>query len=168
MSIVRMEPSCREGAFRVKAHRVLRDMRLAAAALVVPLALVFGLSSAGLTLASDVELPKTTLGLAVTLIAVVVIAPLWEELVFRGFVYRGIASSRLGVAGAIVISSLLWAALHLDRTWIGMAELFCCGLVWGWLRWRTGSTAVTMAVHCVNNSIAGVALLGIAMGWWNS
>jgi membrane protease YdiL (CAAX protease family) len=48
-----------------------------------------------------------------------------------------------------------------------MAELFCCGLIWGWLRWRTGSTAVTMAVHGLNNSIAGVALLGLAMGWWS-
>ena len=164
--------ACRHAGWRAADYLALirpqgHFVRLAAIALVLPLALVLGLSATGLSLTSESELPTTTTGLSITLIAVMMVAPLWEELVFRGFLYRGLAASRLGVVGAIVITSLVWAALHLDRTWIGMAELFCCGLVWGWLRWRTGSTAVTMTVHFLNNSIAGVALLGLSMGWWS-
>jgi hypothetical protein len=90
------------------------------------------------------------------LFSAVIVAPLGEELIFRGFLYRGIAASRLGVAVAILLTSLLWASLHADRTWLGFASILFGGLVLGWLRWRTGSTVTTIAVHGVGNIIAAI------------
>jgi CAAX protease family protein len=164
--------ACRQAGWRATDYLALTRprgpyLRLGAVALVVPLAVVLGLSFAGFNLAADSEMPKTIASLLITLISVSVVAPIWEELVFRGFLYRGLAASRLGVAGAIVVTSLLWAGLHFDRTWLGFGEIFFCGLVWGALRWRTGSTAATMAVHFLNNAIPGVAITGITLGWWS-
>ena len=50
-------------------------------------------------------------------IAFCVAAPVWEEIFARGFLYRGWSESRLGVAGAIFLSSLAWTSLHLQYDW---------------------------------------------------
>ena len=91
-------------------------------------------------------------------ISSIVVAPLWEELLFRGFLYRGISESRLGVKGAVAVTAVLWALVHANRTWFGLVEMVLCGLLYGWLRWRTGSTLTTIVVHALNNA----ALLMIA------
>ena len=49
----------------------------------------------------------------VLLIMIVFGAPLFEELWFRGFLFPALAQSKLGVAGAAMVSSGLWALLHL-------------------------------------------------------
>ena len=94
----------------------------------------------------------------------VISAPIAEELVMRGFLYRGLADTRLGVVGAIVLSSLVWALLHFDKTWIGVGHLFLCGLVWGFLRWRTQSTVVPIVVHATYNSLPALFITLSALG----
>jgi membrane protease YdiL (CAAX protease family) len=84
-------------------------------------------------------------------LAVVVVAPLGEELLFRGFLYRGWASSWLGVGGTILVTSLLWAMLHQQYNWYGILVIFCLGLLFGWLRQRSGTTTLTMILHALNN-----------------
>ncbi len=84
-------------------------------------------------------------------IALVVIAPLTEELTFRGFLYRGWAASPLGPAGAIALTSLLWAGMHLQYDLFFIAQIFALGLVLGWLRQRSGSTLLTMGLHGLVN-----------------
>ena len=81
------------------------------------------------------------------LIVIVVMAPITEEVLFRGFLFRGWAASRLGVAGAVVLSSAIWAALHVQYDWITMCQIFGLGLIFGWQRHRTGSTLTTIALH---------------------
>jgi membrane protease YdiL (CAAX protease family) len=90
---------------------------------------------------------------------VVIVAPIAEELMFRGFLYRGLAASRLGATGAILVTSLLWTSLHIERTWLGLAELFFSGGAFGWLRWRSDSAITPIAVHGVGNIPAAVAYL---------
>jgi membrane protease YdiL (CAAX protease family) len=90
---------------------------------------------------------------------VAIVAPIVEELIFRGFLYRGLAASRLGVSGAILVTSFLWTSLHIERTWLGLAELFFSGVAFGWLRWRSDSTITPIAVHGVNNVVATIAYL---------
>jgi membrane protease YdiL (CAAX protease family) len=80
-------------------------------------------------------------------IALVVAAPLAEELVFRGFMYRGLASSRVGVPGAILIPSAIWAVMHIQYSPFYIFHIFVIGLVLGWLRWRSGSTILTLLLH---------------------
>jgi membrane protease YdiL (CAAX protease family) len=86
--------------------------------------------------------------------AIVVAAPVSEELVFRGFMFRGLAASRVGVLGAILIPSLLWAAMHVQYELFHLVQIFIIGCVFGWLRWRSGSTALTVVMHMVINAIA--------------
>lgn len=94
-------------------------------------------------------------------IALVIAAPLAEELVFRGFLYRGLAASRVGVAGAIVISSALWAAMHVQYEPFFIAHIFVIGLLFGWWRWKSGSTTLTLILHALVNiaSLAQVAFI---------
>lgn len=89
-------------------------------------------------------------------IAFCVAAPVTEELFARGFLYRGWSESFLGPAGAIVLSSLVWTALHLQYEWFFFGEVFSIGLLLGYLRYRFNSTWLTILVHGVNNLAAVV------------
>ena len=42
-------------------------------------------------------------------IAVAVVAPITEEIVFRGFLFRGLSASFLGVSGTLIVTSVVWA-----------------------------------------------------------
>jgi membrane protease YdiL (CAAX protease family) len=87
-------------------------------------------------------------------IALVVAAPLTEEIVFRGFMYRGFAASPVGVAGAIVIPSAIWAVMHVQYETFFIVQIFLLGLVFGLLRWRSGSTWLTIVLHSLVNLLS--------------
>jgi membrane protease YdiL (CAAX protease family) len=89
-------------------------------------------------------------------IAFVVAAPVSEEFFARGFLYRGWSESFLGPIGAIILSSLVWTALHLQYDWFFFGEVFSIGLLLGYLRYRFSSTWLTVVVHGLNN-LAAVA-----------
>ena len=88
-------------------------------------------------------------------------APLSEELLFRGFLFGALAQSRLGSAGAALVSSAAWAALHAGYSLVGLAEVFTIGLLLSWLLWRTGSLRVTIFCHAVYNGVVLLALLAV-------
>jgi membrane protease YdiL (CAAX protease family) len=87
--------------------------------------------------------------LPLVLIAAVIAAPLTEELLFRGFLFRGFAASRLGAVGATVVTAAIWAGIHVQYDWFGIGEIFGLGLLFGYLRARTGSTLTTILMHGV-------------------
>src|SRR6266478_7226725 len=87
-------------------------------------------------------------------IAFVVAAPISEEFFARGLLYRGWSESFLGPVGAIVLSSLVWTALHLQYDWFFFGEVFSIGLLLGYLRYRFNSTWLTVIVHGLNNLAA--------------
>jgi uncharacterized protein len=89
-------------------------------------------------------------------LAVVFGGPLAEEPIFRGFLFRGIADSRWGPVGAIVISSAMWAAPHLQYDLYGIATIALIGLYLGAVRYQTGSLPLVMLLHGINNA-AGLA-----------
>jgi membrane protease YdiL (CAAX protease family) len=89
-------------------------------------------------------------------IAFCVAAPVSEEFFARGFLYRGWSESFLRPAGAIVLSSLVWTALHLQYDWYFFGEVFSIGLLLGFLRYRYRSTWLTVIVHGLNNLAAVV------------
>jgi CAAX protease family protein len=95
-------------------------------------------------------------------IAFCVAAPAWEEIFARGFLYRGWSESRLGVAGAIFLSSLAWTSLHLQYDWFFFGEVFTIGLLLGYLRYRTGSTLLTIVLHGINNLAATIQTIWLA------
>jgi uncharacterized protein len=89
--------------------------------------------------------------LALLWLAFVVAAPVGEEILFRGFVFRGWSASPLGAPGTIVLTSLVFAAAHTQYDWFGAFQTFCIGMLFGWLRWRSGSTTLTIMLHMVIN-----------------
>jgi uncharacterized protein len=91
-------------------------------------------------------------------IAMVVTAPLFEEIIFRGFLMRGWSESRLGSMGAIMLSSLVFAAIHVQYTPVNMAFVFGLGLLFGAMRWRSGSTTLTIMLHAAWNLVASIAI----------
>jgi len=86
------------------------------------------------------------------LIAAIIIAPAAEEVIFRGFLFRGWARSDRAAWPAIVVISVLWAALHVQYDVIGIAQIFVIGLFLGWLRWRSGSMLLTVLLHALFNA----------------
>lgn len=89
-------------------------------------------------------------------IAFCVAAPMSEEVLARGFLFRGWSESRLGVIGAIVLSSAVWTTMHLQYDWFFFGEIFTIGLLLGYLRHRSGSTWLTIVLHGLNNFAATV------------
>ena len=92
-------------------------------------------------------------------VALVVLAPLGEELVFRGLLLRGLVR-RLSFWPAALVSAVLFAAAHPDAytIWPRAIALTATGLVLAWLyRWRGYWAAVT--AHATVNGVAAVALI---------
>jgi membrane protease YdiL (CAAX protease family) len=87
-------------------------------------------------------------------LALVVATPVFEELLFRGFVFAGIHASRLGAVGAVGITALIWTMAHGQSDPLEFAVIFIIGLMLGIARLRTGSILVTMAMHMLVNLIS--------------
>jgi HAD superfamily hydrolase (TIGR01509 family) len=88
--------------------------------------------------------------------AVIVAAPLSEEFFFRGFLFKGIAHSRLGGWGAVFVTSLLWAMIHQQYDLYGKATIFAGGLLFGYVRLKTGSLHPTLLMHALMNLLATI------------
>jgi membrane protease YdiL (CAAX protease family) len=93
----------------------------------------------------------------------VVAAPIGEELLFRGFMFRGFVHAPRDAIPGIVLISLIWSLLHVQYDWLFIAEVFVLGLLFGLVRWRTGSTTLTILLHMLFNlehSIETVLVVG--------
>jgi membrane protease YdiL (CAAX protease family) len=95
-------------------------------------------------------------------IAFCVIAPITEEFLVRGFLYRGWSESFLRPVGAIILSSAVWTAMHLQYDWFFIGEIFSIGLLLGYLRYRSGSIWLTVFVHGLNNLAATLQTIWLA------
>ena len=86
-------------------------------------------------------------------LAIGLLAPLAEEIVFRGAILRSLLE-KMSPWTAIALSALLFAVFHLNPA--QMPHAFLVGLLLGWMYWRTGSILPGMAYHWANNSAAYV------------
>jgi len=93
-------------------------------------------------------------GLALFFIAVVIVAPISEEIAFRGFLFRGLSASWLGVSGAMILTSAAWAGMHVQYDAFTLGQIFLIGLLLGWIRWASGSTLLTIVLHMLANFTA--------------
>ena len=86
------------------------------------------------------------------IIATIVIAPILEEFIFRGFLFSQLKNT-LGNWGAISLSSLAWTSLHFQYELKILFILFLFGLILGFLRWKYNSLFLVIILHAINNII---------------
>jgi len=96
--------------------------------------------------------PLQVLGL---FLGVVLLGPLVEELIFRGFFYR-FFRDREGVTNAVLKTSLLFLFFHLNFYW--SLQLLLFAFLLGLLRWRSKSLWPPLLLHVTNNLVSLVAL----------
>jgi membrane protease YdiL (CAAX protease family) len=97
-------------------------------------------------------------------LAIIVAAPVGEELLFRGFMFRGFVHEPRDALPGILIISLIWSMLHVQYDWFGTAQVFAIGVLFGFVRWRSGSTTLAILMHVLLN-LESVAETVIVMGW---
>ncbi len=101
-----------------------------------------------------VEIARRPAQLLVALAVLAGLAPLVEELVFRGLLYGWLAG-RWGTIVAWLVSSLAFAAAHAEPAHIIL--VLPLGLWFGWLRRRTDSIWPSLVAHMANNALAVTA-----------
>lgn len=101
------------------------------------------------------------ISLIVLMIFVTILGPIWEELLFRGFLFPLLAKS-VGPWLGIVLSAIPFALLHGGQnawSWQYVLLIFIAGCVFGYARYKTGSTAAAAIVHAGYNILYFVGFL---------
>jgi membrane protease YdiL (CAAX protease family) len=94
----------------------------------------------------------------------VIVAPIGEEVTFRGFLQRGWVRSKVSVVPGIVLIAALFTIMHVQYDAIALLQVFALGLLLGWLRWLSGSTTLTILLHGIVNFVSTVQTT-IYMEW---
>ena len=126
---------------------------LAALGAILPLQWIY--EQMNITIAEDMkQLFESIMGNRWGYIALGILAPVAEEMVFRGAILRTLLAyfnNRLPWI-PIVVSALLFGAVHGNLA--QFVNAFALGLVLGWLYYRTHSIIPGLAWHWANNSVA--------------
>jgi membrane protease YdiL (CAAX protease family) len=108
------------------------------------------------------ELPKELgaeegVGLAIaTAILLIVVAPLAEEIFFRGFIYQAFRNS-FGVWPGAILSGLVFGAIHFE--FFKLVQLAILGVILALLFERTQSLWPPIMLHAINNTLAFIYLM---------
>lgn len=104
-------------------------------------------------------------GLVLVFVSLVILPPLVEEIVARGFLFGGLRS-KLPFALAASVTSVLFAAAHLGASsegllWVAAVDTFILSLVLCYLREKTASLWPSIGVHMLKNGLAFIVLFNI-------
>lgn len=83
--------------------------------------------------------------------ALIVAAPFFEEILFRGFLFEGLRHSVIGFVGTAIITSLIWASIHLQYGLYEIVIIFFVGLLLAYAKVKTGSLYIPIAMHSMMN-----------------
>ena len=86
------------------------------------------------------------------IISITIMAPLVEELLFRGAIQGYMLRKGMKPLHAILIASAIFGIIHMNPIQIPFA--FAIGMIFGWLYYRTGRVVPGIIGHFINNSIA--------------
>jgi membrane protease YdiL (CAAX protease family) len=99
-------------------------------------------------------------GLAMAFITLVVLAPIGEEILFRGYMY-GALKERTQKWMAAIVTSLVFGAAHLqfgDLLWMAALDTFILSLALIYLREKTNSLWPSILLHMIKNFVAFMAI----------
>jgi membrane protease YdiL (CAAX protease family) len=111
--------------------------------------------------AMNLFIPLEPAALILSFFAVVVLAPLAEELFFRGWLY-GVLRARLSGVVAVLLCAAVFALAHWDGSGLYPLAVFLPGLALTLVRARTGSAQASAFVHSVYNCIGWAGLVVIS------
>jgi|GEM_PF-560378 len=109
---------------------------------------------------SELEVPmkdfiQTDLDLVIVGLGAVTFGPLFEEVIFRGFLQPLLARS-LGITVGILLTSLLFALPHGTQYgwhWQHLLAIACASSIFGYIRWRYDSTTASTLAHSTYNGL---------------
>ena len=87
-------------------------------------------------------------------LAVGILGPIAEEIIFRGFLFTRLARTRLGFSGAIAFTAIAWGAMHYTYAPGVIALLILAGLLLGVARFKTKSVITPILMHAMWNLYA--------------
>ncbi len=90
------------------------------------------------------------------ILSVGIIAPIFEELLFRGFLYKGIEQSKLGPHGAVWIGAIIFAVIHMQYSPAIILMIIPMALVLGYARMYSHTIWIPIALHIINNTLSTV------------
>ncbi|MGH7157694.1 MAG: lysostaphin resistance A-like protein [Candidatus Saccharimonadales bacterium] len=101
-------------------------------------------------------------GLALVFLSLVIIPPIVEETLFRGFLYGGLRS-KMTMWWAAGLTSVMFAVLHLFASsegllWIAAIDTFILSIVLCYVRERTGALWAAIGIHAIKNSLAFIVV----------
>lgn len=110
-----------------------------------------------------VDAYKNTQWPALFWISTVIFAPIFEETLFRGFLFVGLKQSIIGPVGTIILTALVFTSLHAlqykdSGIAVTLSVIFILGLTLGLVRWRTNSLWATILLHGCWNLVQMVIL----------
>jgi len=108
---------------------------------------------------ADLTASGSVYALAGFLVLAILVGPVLEELVFRGY-FQSALTRHMPVWGAITITSLLFTLGHGPMALWPMYFMF--SVAWGWIFSRTGSVKAAIAFHMLNNTYYTLVAV---MGW---
>lgn len=97
-------------------------------------------------------------------LSLIVVAPVAEELLFRGFLFRGFVREPRDALPGILAISLIWSLLHIQYDWFSASLVFALGVLLGYVRFYSGSTTLVILLHMLLNLEAVVETV-VALGW---
>ena len=96
--------------------------------------------------------PDTLLGFILLFIAVAIVAPIGEELLFRGFFQQALEKHWNDVTRAILMTALLFSMIHMNPYWF--AQIYILGDLLGYIAWKSKSVIPALVLHGMNNAMA--------------
>ncbi|HFC93539.1 MAG TPA: CPBP family intramembrane metalloprotease [Leucothrix mucor] len=90
--------------------------------------------------------------------ALIIAAPFFEEILFRGFLFEGLRHSSLGFIGSAILTSALWAGIHLQYGLYEIVIIFFVGLILAYAKAKTGSLYIPITMHSLMNFSAVVEI----------
>lgn len=93
----------------------------------------------------------TFVNFIVAFVAAVVISPIYEEIFYRGFIYRWLRT-RMGLGWGLMLSSLIFTIIHIP-TYNAMPVNFLGGVIFAWAYERTHSIWPGVIIHGLSNGV---------------
>lgn len=107
--------------------------------------------------------------LALVFVALVILPPLIEEMLFRGFLFSGLRT-KLPLILAALVTSVIFAAPHLQigsgnpLLWVAFIDTFILSMVLVFVRVKSGTLWSSVGLHAIKNGVAFVLLFALKMG----